>query len=69
METDAVRQQYERRKTAIARNRYCPLRADVWQSIQERQRVMLRLFAGLGVESLENVSLVEVGCGAGNRQQ
>jgi trans-aconitate methyltransferase len=33
--------------------------------MQERQRAMLRLFARLGVESFEHLSLVEVGCGAG----
>ena len=42
------------------------LRPDVWQSMQERQRVMLRLFARLGLANFANTRLVEVGCGTGS---
>jgi SAM-dependent methyltransferase len=45
--------------------RYSMLRPDVWHSVQERQRAMLRLFAINGLDDLSALSLLEVGCGAG----
>lgn len=37
----------------------------VWQTLQERQRVFLRLFADLGWTDLSRRTLLEVGCGTG----
>jgi len=65
LETEAVRQRYERRKAIEESNLYSPLNAEMWQSAQERQRALLRLFAKLGLASFENTKLVEVGCGTG----
>jgi SAM-dependent methyltransferase len=62
LETDAVAQRYARRGDA---GRYSYARPDVWQSVQERQRAMLRLFDRLGWRELGSRSVVEVGCGAG----
>jgi SAM-dependent methyltransferase len=64
-ETDDVRMRYERRKSSVESNRYSPLKVEVWQGIHERQRVMLRLFARLGLTTFADTKLVEVGCGAG----
>ena len=61
-EPDAVRERYARR---AASDLYSPLRPDVWQTLQERQRAMLRLFARLGWADLSALSLMEVGCGTG----
>jgi SAM-dependent methyltransferase len=61
-ETDAVAERYARRTAA---ERYSLLQPDVWHSVQERQRAMLRLFARLGWTDLFSRRLVEVGCGAG----
>ena len=41
-EPDAVAERYARR---AASDRYSMLRPDVWHTVQERQRAMLRLFA------------------------
>jgi SAM-dependent methyltransferase len=41
------------------------LAPDVWQTVQERQRQTLRLFAAQGWHDLAERRLVEVGCGAG----
>jgi SAM-dependent methyltransferase len=41
------------------------LNPDVWQTVQERQRAMLRLFAHLGWRDLETRRVLEVGCGTG----
>jgi 2-polyprenyl-3-methyl-5-hydroxy-6-metoxy-1,4-benzoquinol methylase len=65
-EADAMRNRYERRKTAVEADRYNPLRPDVWQRMQERQRELLLLFSGMGVRSFEGLSLTEVGCGVGS---
>lgn len=61
-EPEAVAERYARRKGA---DRYSLVRPDVWQTVQERQRAMLRRFAREGVVDLSAVRLVEVGCGDG----
>jgi SAM-dependent methyltransferase len=61
-EPAAVAERYARR---VADDRYSILHPDVWQSVQERQRAMLRLFASEGLADLSALRLLEVGCGAG----
>lgn len=61
-ERDAIAARYARR---AAPDRYSPLRPDVWQTLQERQRALLRLFRRLGHTELSRLRLLEVGCGAG----
>ena len=55
-------ERYARRGAA---DRYSMLNPDVWQSVQERQRAMLRLFAHLGWRDLASRRVLEVGCGGG----
>jgi ubiquinone/menaquinone biosynthesis C-methylase UbiE len=62
-EPDEVKARYARRTQP---ERYSLLRPDVWQSVQERQRAMLRLFADLGHADLSTRRLLEVGCGSGS---
>ncbi|HYN58223.1 MAG TPA: class I SAM-dependent methyltransferase [Rubrivivax sp.] len=61
-EAEAIAERYARRQ---ALERYSMLRPEVWQSVQERQRAMLRLFARAGLRDLSSLRLLEVGCGAG----
>lgn len=61
-EADAVAARYARRADA---GRYSPLRPDVWQTLQERQRAMLALFATVGITDVSMLRLREVGCGGG----
>ena len=61
-EADAVATRYARRDVGP---RYSLLRPDVWQTVQERQRAMLRLFVQLGFTDLSTLRLLEVGCGSG----
>ena len=61
-ETEALAQRYARR---AATDRYSPLHPDVWQTLHERQRAMLGLFARLGWADLSSKRLLEVGCGSG----
>ena len=63
-ELHAVADRYARR--GPAGDRYSPLKPDVWQTLQERQRAMLHLFARLGWRDLAGRRVVEVGCGAGD---
>ena len=62
-ELQAVVERYARRPPLD--DRYNPLRPDVWQALQERQRAMLRLLRAVGITDLSAVRLLEVGCGAG----
>ena len=61
-ETDAVAARYARRDVGA---RYSLLRPDVWHTVQERQRAMLRLFVKLGFTDLSTLRVLEVGCGSG----
>lgn len=61
-ESRAVAERYARRG---APDRYSLLQPDVWQTVQERQRAMLKLFARLGWHDLPRRRAIEVGCGAG----
>jgi SAM-dependent methyltransferase len=65
-EPGAVAERYARRAVS---GRYSMLRPDVWQTVQERQRAMLRLFARLGFTDLSTLRLLEVGCGSGGNLQ
>lgn len=64
-EADAVRDRYSRRATQVDAQRYSLLHAANWQTVQERQRAMLRLFASVGLTELHRVRLIEVGAGSG----
>ena len=61
-QSQAIVERYERRRSADPR--YSILNPDVWMTLQERQRAMLRRFALQGSD-LSNLRLLEVGCGEG----
>jgi ubiquinone/menaquinone biosynthesis C-methylase UbiE len=60
-EARAVAERYARRSPL---DRYSLLQPDVWHTVQERQRAMLRLFRTLGLD-LSTLKVTEVGSGAG----
>jgi SAM-dependent methyltransferase len=64
-EADAVRARYARRAKTGPDARYRMLNPAVWQSVQERQRAVLRLFDRVAPAELSQLRLLEVGCGAG----
>jgi SAM-dependent methyltransferase len=61
-EAAEVAQRYARRRPT---DRYSMLNADVWHTVQERQRAMLRLFGRLGWHDVAARRVLEVGCGSG----
>lgn len=65
-EVDDVKERYARRRTAAMIDRYSALHADVWQSMQERQRRLIRLLKSRAPKPLAELSVVEIGCGSGS---
>lgn len=61
-ESHAVAERYARRHDG---DRYNPLRPEVWHTLQERQRTLLRLFARADLNDVSALRLTEVGCGSG----
>ena len=64
-ETAEVRDRYARRAGAADARRYSMLLSATWQTVQERQREMLRLFGRAGITDPSGLELVEVGAGSG----
>ena len=62
VDRDAMAARYARRG---APERYSFLQPNVWQSVHERQREMLALFARAGWTDFADKKVVEVGCGSG----
>jgi SAM-dependent methyltransferase len=63
-ETQAIAERYARR--AGLPDLYSPLRPEVWQAQQERQRVMLALLKQHTQQPLSTLDLLEIGCGHGD---
>ena len=61
-EPEAVAERFARRRAC---DRYSPLRPEVRRLLQERQRALLALMAGAGIDRVDTLRLVEVGCGSG----
>jgi SAM-dependent methyltransferase len=65
-EPSQVVARYDRRRAqASVGDRYSILRPEVWQTVHERQRALLGLFAQAGLADLSRLRLAEVGCGSG----
>ena len=65
-EPRAVAERYARRATrGNGADLYSPLRAEVMLSRQQRQRVMLELLSRHATQPLEQLRVLEVGCGNG----
>ncbi len=60
-EPRSVAARYARRADGIGPGRYSMLQPDVWQTVQERQRAMLRLFIQQGLTDLPALRVLEVG--------
>lgn len=63
-EIDQIAERYQRRAD-IPANRYSRLNPVVNLTVQERQRALIRLFSQVGLASLADVQVLEVGCGSG----
>lgn len=62
LEPQAVEARYARRGEI---HRYHMSRPEVWHTVFERQQAMLRLLSRHGMQDFSDLTLVEVGCGAG----
>lgn len=59
-----IRERYARRNIN-SDARYDPLSSSVYMPRQEKERVLIQLFAKVGVSSLKDKTLLEIGCGSG----
>jgi SAM-dependent methyltransferase len=65
-ELDRIRSEYARRaQDPNLHELYSPFHADVQFTTQTRERAVLRLLRQVGLQSLERLNLLEVGCGGG----
>ena len=62
-ETRAIAERYARRDVG---DRYHPLRAEVWQARQERERALMALLRRHVRGPLAGLDVLEVGCGHGD---
>ena len=63
-EIDAIRERYERR-AALPASRYSFFSPDVLLSVQQRQRAMMQLLSAQGIQTLQGLDILEIGCGSG----
>jgi SAM-dependent methyltransferase len=63
-ERDAIVARYARR--AGLADRYHPLRPEVWQARQERERVFAALLSKHAAKAVAEIDVLEVGCGHGD---
>ena len=64
-EIDRIIESYKRRNE-YPLDRYSPLDASVNLMFQERQRALLNIFKLIGLRSLNDASVLEIGCGKGD---
>jgi SAM-dependent methyltransferase len=62
-ELRGVAERYARRRVS---DRYDPLRPEVWQSAQERQRALIDLIKRHATAGVSELKVLEVGCGGGD---
>lgn len=64
-ELAAIQERYQRR-AALPSGRYSHFRPDVLFSAQQRQRATVSLLASKGIQTLQGLDLLEIGCGNGS---
>lgn len=64
-ETELVAERYARRTSSGADNRYSMLSPAVWQGVQERQRALIGLLVNHAGRPLDQLRVLEIGCGNG----
>ncbi|MDY0095875.1 MAG: class I SAM-dependent methyltransferase [Candidatus Vecturithrix sp.] len=64
-EAERVTERYARRSAAGVEHRYSMLNPEVWKSVQERQRTLIKLLVRHTEKPLDQLRLLEIGCGSG----
>lgn len=65
-ELDLIADRYNRRKLIGRDNRYSFTNPAVWQGVQERQRALIDLISSHVYQNLDDLRLLEIGCGNGS---
>lgn len=64
-ESERIVERYARRAAVGSDTRYSLLNPAVWQSVQERQRVLIQLLTRHRTAELKDLRVLEIGCGSG----
>lgn len=64
-ETERIVERYGRRAASGTDIRYSMLNPAVWQSVQERQRALIKLLLRHRPMELKDLRVIEIGCGSG----
>lgn len=64
-EVEQVKTRYARRADLGEDERYSMLNPAVWQGVQERQRALISLLRNNAIKPLNDLRVLEVGCGSG----
>lgn len=64
-EVQNVRDRYDRRKTSLAYGVYSMLNPCVFMGVQERERALIACLKKAGMNSFQDKTVLEVGCGSG----
>lgn len=65
-EADKVTERYARRNANSYKDMYSILNTSVWQTLQEKQRALIQLLRDHADRRLDEMSVLEIGCGSGN---
>lgn len=65
IEAIKVRERYARRAELGTDDRYSALNPSVWQGLQERQRALINLLSKHAPTTLNQLKVLEIGCGGG----
>jgi len=66
IETERIRQRYDRRKSLKEVNLYSLLNASVYLTVQEKERAIISIINLFNIKPVQEKTVLEIGCGSGS---